>query len=34
MAGTKMTYDGPVEIGADLMAFDIGENVTVRRIEG
>ena len=34
MAETRMTYDGPVQIGEDLMAFDIGETVTVRRFNG
>ncbi len=29
-----MTYDGPVQIGEDLMAFDIGETITVRRFNG
>lgn len=31
MTQTRETYSGPVEIGEDLMAFDIGANVTVRR---
>jgi ribonuclease Z len=31
MAQTRETYSGPVEIGEDLMAFDIGADVTVRR---
>ena len=31
IAETRQTYDGPVEVGEDLMAFDIGEAVTVRR---
>jgi ribonuclease Z len=31
LAETRKTYAGPVEIGEDLMAFDIGETVTVRR---
>ncbi len=34
MAETRMTYDGPVQIGENLMAFDIGEMVTVRRFNG
>jgi ribonuclease Z len=28
---TRETYDGPLELGEDLMSFDIGETVTVRR---
>jgi len=28
---TRQTYDGPLVAGEDLMAFDIGETVTVRR---
>ena len=31
MSQTRETYSGPVEIGEDLMAFDIGTDVTVRR---
>ena len=31
IAETRQTYDGPVEVGEDLMAFDIGDAVTVRR---
>ncbi len=31
MSQTRETYSGPVEIGEDLMAFDIGADVTVRR---
>jgi ribonuclease Z len=27
---TKQTYSGPFQVGEDLMAFDIGETVTVR----
>ena len=34
MAETRTTYDGPVQIGEDLMAFDIGEAVTVRKFNG
>jgi ribonuclease Z len=30
-AETRQTYDGPLIIGEDLMAFDIGETVTVRQ---
>jgi ribonuclease Z len=31
IAATRTTYDGPLEIGEDLMCFDIGETVTVER---
>jgi ribonuclease Z len=31
VAETRQTYDGPLVVGEDLMAFDIGETVTVRR---
>lgn len=31
---TRETYDGPVELGEDLMSFEIGEEVTVRRYSG
>lgn len=31
MAQTRETYDGPLELGEDLMAFEIGDTVTVRR---
>jgi ribonuclease Z len=31
VAETRETYAGPVEVGEDLMSFDIGEDVTVRR---
>ena len=27
---TRQTYDGPLQIGADLMSFDFGDEVTVR----
>lgn len=30
---TRQTYDGPLEVGEDLMAFDIGDTVTVRRFK-
>jgi ribonuclease Z len=30
VAETRQTYDGPLAVGEDLMAFDIGETVTVR----
>jgi ribonuclease Z len=28
---TRETYDGPLVVGEDLMAFDIGETVSVRQ---
>ena len=31
MTQTREVYDGPLELGEDLMSFDIGESVTVRR---
>jgi ribonuclease Z len=31
MAQTRTTYDGPLVMGEDLMAFEIGDEVTVRR---
>jgi ribonuclease Z len=31
IAETRMTYRGPLEIGEDLMSFDIGPAITVRR---
>ena len=31
VAETRQTYDGPLEVGEDLMAFEIGETVTVQR---
>lgn len=30
-AETRQTYSGPLEVGEDLMSFEIGETVTVRR---
>jgi ribonuclease Z len=32
VAATRETYDGPLVIGEDLMSFEIGETVTVRRV--
>jgi ribonuclease Z len=29
---TRQTYDGPLQVGEDLMSFEIGENITVRRL--
>jgi ribonuclease Z len=31
VAETRQTYSGPLQVGEDLMAFDIGDSVTVRR---
>jgi ribonuclease Z len=31
VAETRQTYDGPLEVGEDLMAFEIGDTVTVRK---
>jgi ribonuclease Z len=31
LAETRQTYSGPLAAGEDLMAFEIGETVTVRR---
>jgi ribonuclease Z len=28
---TRQTYDGPLLVGEDLMSFEIGETITVRR---
>jgi ribonuclease Z len=33
IAATRETYAGPLEVGADLMSFEIGDTVTVRRPE-
>jgi ribonuclease Z len=33
LAETRQTYSGPLAVGEDLMAFEIGETVTVRRYE-
>jgi ribonuclease Z len=31
---TRQTYDGPLELGEDLMSFEIGEEIVVRRHNG
>jgi ribonuclease Z len=31
VAETRQIYDGPLEVGEDLMAFEIGDTVTVRK---
>ena len=31
VAETRQTYDGPLEVGEDLMSFEIGDTVTVRK---
>jgi ribonuclease Z len=33
VAETRQTYDGPLEVGEDLMSFDIGDVVTTRRFK-
>jgi len=33
IAQTRQSYDGPLVVGEDLMTFDIGETVTVRRAQ-
>jgi ribonuclease Z len=33
VAETRQTYAGPLEVGEDLMSFEIGETVTVRRFK-
>ena len=32
VAETRQTYDGPLEVGEDLMSFEIGDTVTVKRL--
>jgi ribonuclease Z len=32
VAEVRQTYDGPLEVGEDLMSFEIGETVTVKRL--
>jgi ribonuclease Z len=34
VAQTRQTYQGPLELGEDLMSFEIGETVVVRRFVG
>jgi len=31
VAETRQTYDGPSQIGEDLMCFEIGDRINVRR---
>jgi len=33
VAETRQTYSGPLEVGEDLMAFEIGETVSVHRYQ-
>jgi len=33
VAETRKTYSGPLAVGEDLMAFEIGETVSVRRLQ-
>jgi ribonuclease Z len=32
VAEVRQTYDGPLEVGEDLMSFEIGDAVTVKRL--
>jgi ribonuclease Z len=32
MAETRRSYDGPLVMGEDMMSFEIGDTVTVRRL--
>jgi ribonuclease Z len=32
VAATRETYSGPLEVGEDLLSFEVGETVVVRRI--
>jgi ribonuclease Z len=32
IAEVRQTYDGPLEVGEDLMSFEIGETVTLKRL--
>ena len=34
IAATRKTYDGPLEVGEDLMVINIGDEVTVERYSG
>lgn len=34
IAQTRLTYDGPLEVGEDLTRFEIGDDVSVRRFAG
>jgi ribonuclease Z len=34
IAETRLTYDGPLEVGEDLMRFEIGREVSVQRFAG
>ena len=34
IAQTRLTYDGPLEVGEDLMCFEIGDEVSVQRFSG
>jgi ribonuclease Z len=31
VAETRQTYDGPLEVGDDLMSFEIGDTVAVKK---
>ena len=32
IADVRKTYDGPLEMGEDLMSFEIGDTVTMQRL--
>jgi len=32
VAEVRQTYDGPLEVGEDLMSFEIGDTVTMKRL--
>ena len=32
VAATRTSYQGPLEVGEDLMSFDVGETVTMKRL--
>jgi ribonuclease Z len=32
IADVRQTYDGPLEMGEDLMSFEIGDTVTMQRV--
>jgi ribonuclease Z len=33
VAETRQTYGGPLQVGEDLMQFEIGDHVTVRQLD-
>jgi ribonuclease Z len=32
IAEVRQTYDGPLEVGEDLMSFEIGDTIAVKRL--